>query len=101
MREIIEKSVTKIEFLKLYLWNEYKNELNNRFVDGTFIPKNPHLDFRYFSRIGNPLNNTDYVVFFKTEGDMIAYDNWNNIPPPNAQELIDKGRNLYKKIWLK
>lgn len=94
--------MTKIkEFLKLYPWEDYKDELCDRWLGVQLISKDSHVDCRYFSRIGSLSNNTDYVVFFKTEGDMIAHDNWNNIPPPNAQELIDKGRNLHNKIWSK
>lgn len=75
---------SEIEYLRYYLWKDFDTE-EKRGVN------------KYFSREGNS-KDVDFIVFFKTEGDQIAFDNCDNIPPLNYQDVIDRGRNLKRKI---
>jgi hypothetical protein len=86
-----------MEYLKLYPWEDYKDQLYDKwYVDGTSVPKNPDPMLRYYSPVGNPKDKV-YVVFFRTQDDMIAFDNW-DVDGLKYQHMIDHGRNLYNRI---
>lgn len=54
-------------------------------------------EMKYYARVGNS-KDKDCVIFFKSEDDMIAFDNCHNIPPLNYKHVIDRGLNLHARI---
>lgn len=79
-----------IEYLKKYKWSDFKDALYP-LKDG--VRKwNPPAEMKYCSR---ELNGV--VVFFKTEGDMIAFDNRNE--DLNDKTLTAHGKSLARKVY--
>lgn len=51
--------------------------------------------YPFFSRVGDS-KNTDYIVYFKSEKDMIDFDNYQEFFADAS--MRDRGFNLYKRI---
>lgn len=88
-------TITEIEFLKRYKWKGNVNDISPRYDEngaliGIWIkPRNSRM--RFFSRIG------DDTVFFKTESDMIAYDNY-DVPTLKYDHVRQRGEYLASVI---
>ena len=83
--------MAEIEFLKRYDWKDHVNDIYPRYYkDGTSIIPN---DARkcFFSRLN------DDVVFFKTEADMIAFDNHDS-PTLKYDHIKQRGKYLASVI---
>lgn len=77
-----------IEYLKAYKKEELPPLRSKEFGE-------LNIKYPYSSSVLYPLN---CAVFFKTEADMIAFDNCHNIPPLNYQHVVDRGLNLHARV---
>lgn len=82
--------MTEIEFLKRYKWLDHVKDIYPKYENDVWImPKDVRR--RFFSRL------CDDIIFFKTESDMIAYDNY-DIPTLKYDHIKQRGQYLADAI---
>ena len=84
-----------IEYLQKYQWDDLYSVLHKKehIGGGAYVTKfNPPEHLKYNSRLLD-----DSIIFFKSESDMIAFDNW-EVPSIQDQRLVNRGKYLVNKI---